>query len=122
MLVFLLFFLIAGHALMDFALQGDAIAICKCRKANHPLQKAVPWYYWLTAHALLHGLCVGVVLQWAGFDKLTAAYFGLAETIVHWAIDVLKCEGYTNIHQDQFLHIVCKVAWAILLVSGVGSL
>jgi hypothetical protein len=119
MVVFLLFFFIAGHALMDFALQGDAIATCKNRKANHPLQKFVPWWYWMTAHALLQGLIVGVVVQWAGYSRETAAWYGLAETVVHMIIDIIKCEGYTNIHHDQFLHIACKVLWTVLLVNGV---
>jgi hypothetical protein len=120
MMLFLLFFFMAGHALMDFALQGDAIAICKCRKANHPLQKSVPWWYWMTAHALLQGLMVGIVVQWAGYSRETAAYYGLAETIIHWCIDVAKCEGYTNIHQDQILHTACKVIWTVMLVNGLS--
>jgi hypothetical protein len=118
-LLFLLFFLIAGHALMDFALQGDAIAICKCRKANHPLQKSVPWYYWMSAHALLHGATVGAIVYWAGFNHASAAFYGIAETVIHWFIDVVKCEGYTNIHADQGLHIVCKMGWSLMIMNGV---
>ena len=63
MWLFLLFFLIAGHALMDFALQPDPMAVCKCRRANHPLKAVVPWYYWLTSHALVHGGMVGAVVR-----------------------------------------------------------
>jgi Protein of unknown function (DUF3307) len=118
-LFFLLVFFFAGHALMDFALQGDAMANCKCRKANHPLQKAVPWYYWMIAHAMLHGAMVGAVVYWAKFDMMTVAAYAMLEALVHWIIDVAKCEGHTNIHHDQFLHIACKVAWAFMLVNGI---
>jgi Protein of unknown function (DUF3307) len=118
-LLFLLVFFVAGHALMDFALQGDAMANCKCRKANHPLQKAVPWYYWLSAHAILHGAMVGAIVHWAKFDPPTAAAYALLEALIHWLIDVAKCEGRTNIHQDQALHILCKIAWALMLVNGI---
>ncbi|QEL15986.1 DUF3307 domain-containing protein [Limnoglobus roseus] len=120
MLFFLFFFLLAGHALMDFALQGDAIAVCKCRKANSPLQKSVPWYYWMFAHAILHGATVGVVIYMAGgFTPLTITAYATVETVVHGIADVLKCEGYTSIHVDQAFHVVCKLAWALMLVNGV---
>ncbi|HJZ60073.1 MAG TPA: DUF3307 domain-containing protein [Gemmataceae bacterium] len=115
----MLFFLLAGHALMDFALQTDAIAACKCRRANHPLQQAVPWYYWLTAHALLHGLAVGTVVRWFGYDWPLAVGFALAEFVVHWLIDLAKCEKLFNIHIDQLLHALCKVAWWGLLAGEV---
>jgi Protein of unknown function (DUF3307) len=121
-LLFLLFFLFAGHALMDFALQGDAIAICKCRKANHPLQKSVPWYYWMSAHAILHGAMVGAIVRWAGYEPYTAAMYGLIETIIHLFVDAFKCEGYTNIHQDQAIHLICKMAWSLMLIKGVTFL
>lgn len=120
-LFFLIVFFLAGHALMDFALQGDAMASCKCRKANHAIQKAVPWYYWMGAHALLHGGMVGIVIRLAdpGFNQATIALYALLEALVHWLIDVAKCEGYTNIHQDQSLHILCKLIWAVMLVNGI---
>lgn len=121
MLFFLLVFFLAGHALMDFALQGDAMATCKCRKANSPLQKAVPWYYWMSAHALLHGAAVGFVIRFADatFTLQTVAAYAALETLIHWLIDVAKCEGYTSIHTDQAAHVVCKLIWALMLVNGI---
>jgi len=115
----MLFFLMAGHALMDFALQTEAIATCKCRRANHPLQRAVPWYYWLTAHAFLHGMAVGAIVRWFGYDWQVAVGFAIAETVVHWFIDLAKCERKFNIHVDQALHVLCKVLWWGLLAAGV---
>jgi hypothetical protein len=117
----MLFFLLAGHALMDYALQGDAMATCKCRRSTHPAQQGVPWYYWLTAHALTHGLAVGVLLRWAGYDWNLAVGFALAETVAHWLIDLGKCERLYNIHVDQLLHILCKVAWWGILAGQMAA-
>jgi hypothetical protein len=111
----MLFLLIAGHALADFALQGDATATCKCRNSTNPLAKAVPWWYWLASHCLLHGLVVAAIVSWCGKSLDAAIALGLAETIIHFFIDLAKCEGYTNIHIDQALHVLCKVAWVVVL-------
>jgi hypothetical protein len=115
----MLFYLFAAHALMDYALQTDAIATCKCRNTANPIQESVPWYYWLTAHALLHGAAVGVVIKWFGYSFETATAFAIAETVIHWFIDLGKCEGRFNIHVDQALHIACKLLWWGLLLAGV---
>jgi len=118
----MLFFLLAGHALCDYPLQGDAMAACKCRRSAHPAAAAVPWYYWLTAHALIHGAAVGLVVRyWGGFDPATAAGYALAEAVVHWLIDLGKCERLYGIHVDQGLHVGCKVAWWGLLAAGVTA-
>jgi Protein of unknown function (DUF3307) len=115
----MLFFLLAGHALMDFALQSDAMATCKCRRADLPLQKSVPWFYWLTAHALLHGAAVGVVVAWFGYAMSVAVGFAVAEAVVHWLADYAKCAGLFSIHVDQLIHVLSKVAWWALLAGGV---
>lgn len=115
----MLFFLLAGHALMDYSLQTEAMATCKSRRAKLPLQRIVPWYYWLTAHAVLHGLAVGLIVRWFDYDWPLAVGFALAETGTHWFIDFLKCEQVFNIHIDQALHLVCKVIWWGLLAGGV---
>jgi len=115
----LLFFLVAAHALMDYALQTEIIATCKCRGCDNPVAKSVPWYYWLTAHAVLHGAAVGAVVRWFGFGWGTAAAYALAETVAHWLIDFGKCEKWYTIHADQALHVLCKVAWFALLAANV---
>ncbi|MBY0522635.1 MAG: DUF3307 domain-containing protein [Gemmataceae bacterium] len=101
--------LLVGHAVGDFALQSEAMAIEKNRHSKSVLQRAVPWFYWLSAHSLLHGAAVGLITQ--------SVWLGLVETVLHWVIDFVKCEHWTNIHQDQVLHILCKVAWAVLSVQ-----
>ncbi|HEY2909496.1 MAG TPA: DUF3307 domain-containing protein [Gemmataceae bacterium] len=115
----MLFYLLAGHALMDFALQTEPMAVCKCRRANHPLQQSVPWFYWLTAHALLHGAIVGVIIQWSTGNAGLAVAFAIAEFVVHWFIDFGKCEKLYGIHVDQALHVLCKLAWWGLIVGNV---
>lgn len=114
----MLFFLLAGHALMDYALQSEAMATCKCRRADGPAARAVPWYYWLTAHALLHGAAVGTVLQVGYGDWNLAVGFAVAETAAHWAIDLGKCERLYTIHVDQALHVLCKFVWWGLIAGG----
>jgi Protein of unknown function (DUF3307) len=119
MLFALLFFLIVAHALMDYSLQNDSMAVCKCRKSNSPLAASVPWYYWLTAHASLHGAAVGVVFRWMGFDWYVVATFAAAETVIHWFIDLGKCEKLYSLHVDQAFHIVCKIAWWAFVAAQV---
>ncbi len=105
------FALLVGHAIADFPLQAGPMATEKCRRSPSDLQRSVPWYYWLSAHALIHGGAVYLITH-----SLT---LGLLETIVHWIIDFAKCEDWTNIHIDQLLHVACKLVWCLLLVLGV---
>ena len=117
----MLFLLIAGHALADYPLQNEAMATCKNRNAHLPLQKEVPWYYWLTAHALIHGMVAAtIVICWTN-DRTLGIAIGLLEASVHWVIDELKNEGITNIHIDQALHVLCKVVWWALITYGALS-
>lgn len=119
----MLFFLLAGHALMDYALQSEAMATCKCRRADGPAARAVPWYYWLTAHAVLHGAAVGTVIYWGYWSSPNvwdlAVGFAVAETAAHWLIDLGKCERLYTIHVDQALHVLCKLGWWGLIAGGV---
>lgn len=119
MLFALLFFLLAAHALMDYALQTETIATCKCRDTDNPVAKTVPWYYWLTAHAVLHGAAVGAVVRWFGFRWESVAVLALAEAVVHWLIDYAKCEKWFGIDVDQSLHVACKLLWFALIVAEV---
>ena len=119
MLFALLFFLVAGHALMDYSLQNDSMAVCKCRKSTAPLALSVPWYYWLSAHALLHGTAVGVVFYWFGFDWNVVAAFAAAEAAIHWCVDYGKCEKWYSLHADQAIHILCKISWWAFVAAGV---
>jgi len=109
-IVTLLFWLLVGHAVMDFSLQTDTMA--KGKNRNRPVDPSVippgqkfqpTWGYWLTSHALHHGGAVALV---TGRIDL-----GIAEAVAHWGIDFGKCESWYGIHVDQGLHIACKLAW-----------
>ena len=108
----ILFSLLIGHALADFALQSGEMARGKSRHyrpENVPPGQVVMtiWPYWLTSHALIHA---GIV--WGLTERADLA---VAELILHWAIDFAKCENWTGLHLDQGLHVACKVVYVALL-------
>jgi hypothetical protein len=106
----LLFKLLVGHAFADFAFQSDAIAKGKNKnnKTVPPVgQKYVPcWPYYLTAHTLIHSGMVYLITNSLGF--------ALFEFVSHWAIDYCKCDNKLTVHQDQALHLACK----LIIVAG----
>lgn len=107
----LLLQLLIVHALADFPLQGDVMAKGKNwnrKPDNIPLgQKPMAvWFHYLTAHALIHAGAVWLITG--------NMWFGVAELALHWILDFMKCENWTNPHQDQLLHIGCKIAYVIL--------
>ena len=114
--LFLLFAFTIGHAFADFPLQGDFLSRGKNRNAPPPPLadgKACPanlWVYLMSAHCLIHA---GVVWIIGGY-----AILAVVEFILHWLIDVVKCEGHTSFATDQWLHILTKVAYVAILWSG----
>ncbi|MEB3266088.1 MAG: DUF3307 domain-containing protein [Cyanobacteriota bacterium] len=106
----LLILLAMAHFVCDFSLQGDRMARQKCPGAS----TAVPWFWWLLAHAACHGLAVSLLSG--------SALLGLAETASHAAIDHLKCRSQISFSLDQGLHLACKAAWvAALAIQGSGA-
>lgn len=108
------FWLLVGHALCDFSLQSDAMARGKNR--HSPLTNVPPgakptviWPYWLGAHALIHGGAVALITG--------SVAFGVLEFGFHVMIDVMKCENITTLHQDQALHVLCKLAITAAVVA-----
>ena len=105
----LLFKLLVGHAIADFALQSEAMSKGKNRnqisvKSLPKGQKYVPcWPYWLTAHALIHG---GMV-----YLATNILILGIIETAFHWIIDFWKCENQYGPHLDQYFHIFLKIIY-----------
>ena len=106
------FLLLVGHAVCDYPLQGDTVALNKNRHAKTELQKHVPFYYWLIAHALMHGGTVALITG--------SVVLGVCETLTHCVIDFLKCEKIFNIHIDQALHFLCKIIWLVLWIAMKG--
>lgn len=76
----------------------------KCRLGGDQM-----WRYWLSAHAATHATAVWFVTG--------NGWLGLAEFVLHWLIDFVKGENLTNIHQDQLLHIICKIVYVIILLK-----
>lgn len=110
----LFFWLLVGHALADYPLQGDFLARGKNRHLPAaylpPGQVAQAiWPWCLTAHALIHA---GAVAYFTG-----SVLVGVVELGLHWAIDFAKCESWTGIHTDQTLHVACKVAYVLVLLG-----
>lgn len=106
----LFFALCIGHAIADFALQGVPMAKGKNRNLKldwiPPGQGAVKvWPHWMSAHCAIHAGAVWLV---TGSSILATIEFAL-----HFFIDLAKCENWTNPHQDQALHILCKLAYVI---------
>jgi hypothetical protein len=113
--VILFFWLIFGHCLADYPLQGDFLARGKNQTAPLP---GVPWQVALFAHSMIHA---GFVAALSG-----SPFLGLAELVAHMVIDYAKCEGWLGrpTHDsarraafwiDQGLHVGCKMLWVVLL-------
>lgn len=98
---YVLFLLIFGHALGDYAFQSEYMALSKNR--NNPQGANGVWTHSLTMHAVIHGGIVGIITG--------SATLGCAELVAHFATDFFKCEKKYGFHTDQVIHILCKVVW-----------
>lgn len=111
------FAMFIGHALADYPLQGAFLASGKNRNGDASIffgGSAVPkglWIHALTAHSLIQAGFVWVITG--------SAALALAEFIIHWIIDFVRCEEWISFTMDQVLHYLCKVVYAALLVAGV---
>ena len=103
----LLFWMLVGHALADYPLQGDFLSKAKNHRSPIP---TVPWQIALFNHALIHA---GAVALLTG-----SLAFGLLELLLHVGIDYLKCDGVTNFDADQALHVSCKVFYCVAIFYG----
>jgi hypothetical protein len=72
----------------------------------------IPWYQCLAAHAAIHA---GAVLLITGSPWLAFIEFNM-----HCIIDDAKCAGRFGFNVDQFLHVVCKVAWVAIIWWGIA--
>lgn len=101
--------LLAAHALCDYPLQGDWLSKAK----NHTLELVPGEAIWpgaLASHAAIHGAAVGLVTG--------SPLLGLAEFVLHAAIDFAKCDGRLSYNVDQALHVACKLAWVGMIAFG----
>jgi hypothetical protein len=103
----LLFAMLIGHALADYPLQADFLAQGK----NRHTAVGREWWPWLLgSHCLIHG---GFVWAITG-----SAWLGLAEFLAHGLTDFNKCEKNIGFHTDQTIHVLCKVAWALIAAGA----
>lgn len=98
--------LVLAHLVADYTLQGDNVATGKNRNLD-PAKFGVPWYYWMAGHAATQALLVGFICN--------SMLFGMIEFVLHFVIDTGKCEKKYGIHVDQALHIICKIAYVVLI-------
>jgi hypothetical protein len=100
--LFILFFLLVGHSLADFPLQGDYMA--KAKDPTGTLGQGGVWRWVLFSHAMIHGGSVAFFTH--------SIILGALEAISHAIIDYTKCHKRLTFNQDQWLHILLKVIWA----------
>ena len=108
----LFFQFLVMHAALDFMLQPNIMATAKSRHCElhvNSNSEFPAWYYWLGAHSLGHG---GAVYLISG-----NLWLGLIETTLHGLIDYFKCEHKITLLQDQSLHVLCKAAYCVYLIS-----
>lgn len=113
---YLLFTLLMGHAVADFALQSDAMAQGKrgtVVSVPNGQKPQVTWVYWLMAHSLIHGAAVMVITG--------GIWMAVFATVVHVLVDFGKTRNHYGIHMDQTLHLVTLViiAFVYTLVGAV---
>lgn len=109
-----LFWMLVGHALADYPLQGEFLAQAKNR---HTPIGAQFWPWALGAHALIHGGAVaGAVLLATPGAMGAAILLGLCEAAVHAWTDFLKCDNHLTLHEDQLVHIAAKFCWALVVL------
>lgn len=102
-----LFALMIGHAIADYAYQSQFMADGKNK------WKPIPghdWWIVLMNHSLIHA---GAVWAITGM-----VWLAVAEFVLHFLIDTIKCAGWLDFREDQFLHFLCKALFAaIVLIS-----
>ncbi len=111
----LLCLLIDGHAVADYPLQNEFMALHKNRHLPHPhVKEPHLWVHLLTNHAIIHGGVVGLITG--------HVWLGLIECILHWYIDHAKNEKITTLDQDQALHWLCKLFYVVLIGAGLFAM
>ncbi len=114
----LLFFLLVGHYVGDFALQTDRIADQKQRSAGA-----------LTIHVIIYTLTVaaflalGLFLQGrSDFFQLITAYVFILIFAGHWLQDLLKSRHFNGNKQayyiDQSIHIIILFAIRVFVYNA----
>jgi len=102
--------LLGCHIFGDWVFQSHIMATEKSRHSESEIQKSVKWYWWLSAHGLIHGM---LITYFTGIILL-----GILETFSHIIIDYGKSEGMYGMPTDQILHVLCKGIWLYLIYGS----
>lgn len=102
----LFFALCVGHALVDYGLSTEYIALNKSHRRE---QARGEWPWVLLAHSLMHG---GAVFFITGH-----AILGVGELLAHALTDYLKSDGRISYGADQTIHYLTKSVWVILALT-----
>ena len=102
-----LWWLLAAHAVTDFALQDDRMIELKNPTLTTLAERPTygPWWWWMLAHGLINGAGVGWVTG--------SAALGALETVAHINLDLMKCQRHIGRDIDQLGHVLYKVLWAV---------
>jgi len=100
-----------AHAIADYALQNNRLNRWKNVNEAIPVIEKPTWVFALTAHAMTNG---AVLYLMTGNITL-----GIVETILHWFIDLFRCNEIYSFHVDQALHLITKIVYIVLLILGV---
>ncbi|MEL7490038.1 MAG: DUF3307 domain-containing protein [Pseudomonadota bacterium] len=106
------YWLLAGHAIADFALQTRWMTAAKDHLSALNKAGQAVWPIALSAHGLIHGAAVSLATG--------SVTLGALETVSHMAIDFSKSAGRIGIYVDQGLHVACKGLWLGLLIAGIA--
>ena len=103
--------LMLAMAVTDLAIQTEVMAFAKGDTKPTVVQDP-PWYYFMGAHSMVNGCGVWLVTG--------NVYFGVAESVLHFVIDHLKCSHIISSRVDLTLHIGCRVIYAVIwkLIGG----
>ena len=104
-------YLMAGHFLCDYALQGDFMA--RAKNHRNPIVGVPAWMVMLS-HAWIQAAATGGVFLIAYHNKWFAITIFGAELYAHWTMDRWKCEGKATYSQDQYGHAFCKLLYVFL--------
>jgi hypothetical protein len=103
------FALVIGHAVADFPLQGEFLALGKNRRylerLADPARPPGEWIFCMGAHCLIHAGAVWAVTG--------SALLGLVELVLHWMLDSAKCAGRISFAVDQWGHVLCKACYVL---------
>jgi hypothetical protein len=103
----LTFWLMVGHSLADYPLQGDFLA--KAKDPDGPFASDYHIPAWASlSHAAIH----------AGFVTFITGslLLGALELVAHWGIDMAKCMKLISFNTDQWLHTACKLFYVSLFI------